>query len=42
MQHHFVDRKIEYFPQYLLLSRLNHFIAIYTERGACRSILSRL
>ncbi len=30
MQHYFVDRKMEHFPQCLLLSRLNHFIAIYT------------
>jgi len=41
MQHHFVDRKVELFPQYLLLSRLNHFVAIYTERAPCRNILSR-
>ena len=25
----------------VLLSRLNHFIAIYKERASCRSILSR-
>ena len=41
VQHYFVDRKMEHFPQYLLLSRLNHFIAIYTERAPCRNILSR-
>lgn len=41
VQHYFVDRKMEHFPQCLLLSRLNHFIAIYTERASCRSILSR-
>ncbi|STU55748.1 Uncharacterised protein [Klebsiella pneumoniae subsp. ozaenae] len=33
MQHYFVDRKMEHFPQCLLLSRLNHFIAIYTARN---------
>ncbi len=32
MQHYFVDRKMEHFPQCLLLSRLNHFIA-FTQPG---------
>lgn len=32
MQHYFVDRKMEHFPQCLLLLRLNHFIAIYTAQ----------
>ncbi len=41
MQHYFVDRKMEHFPQYLFLSLLNHFIAVFPEHALWRSILSR-